>query len=162
MHTHRVKSCVPHPSAAANRELCFGNLKTSPWMYFHPVSSWSSAVSSSWAYLLAEKSKNKYKFKALAIFLKVQTHCRKFSHHARPREGKCSYNLQGLKNHLTSVFKEVISISHDLKFYQLSKYNHRENSYKGNTLTWQSHFWGLAWELLQENQLRAELWRMNL
>jgi hypothetical protein len=50
--TYRVNSWVPEPREAANRDLYLGYLNTSPWMYFHPVSSWSSADSSSWAYLL--------------------------------------------------------------------------------------------------------------
>jgi hypothetical protein len=39
------------PRAAENKDLFLGNRKTSPWIYFHPDSSWSSAASSSWAYL---------------------------------------------------------------------------------------------------------------
>lgn len=56
--TYRVNSWVPEPRAAAKRDLYLGYLNTSPWMYFHPVSSWSSADSSSWAYLyyLQEKT----------------------------------------------------------------------------------------------------------
>lgn len=49
--TYSVNSWVPEPRQAAKRDLCFGYLNTSPCMYFHPVSSWSSADSSSWAYL---------------------------------------------------------------------------------------------------------------
>ena len=49
--TYRANNCVPEPRHAEKSDLFFGNLKTSPWIYFHPVSSWSSADSSSWAYL---------------------------------------------------------------------------------------------------------------
>lgn len=45
--SYMANSWEPEPRAAANTDLYFGYLKTSPWMYFHPVSSWSSAVSSS-------------------------------------------------------------------------------------------------------------------
>ena len=55
--THRVNNWVPDPSAAANRDLNLGNLNTSPWIYFHPVSSWSSADSSSCAYLFTIQTK---------------------------------------------------------------------------------------------------------
>jgi len=48
---HKARSCAPLPRTAQKRDLCGGNLNTSPWIYFHPVSSCSSAASSSREYL---------------------------------------------------------------------------------------------------------------
>ena len=59
--TYSVNSWVPEPRQAAKRDLCFGYLNTSPCMYFHPVSSWSSADSSSWAYLYHRHRRVTYK-----------------------------------------------------------------------------------------------------
>jgi hypothetical protein len=47
-----ANSCVPVPMTAQNSDFARGNRKTSPWMYFHPVSSLSSATSSSLEYLM--------------------------------------------------------------------------------------------------------------
>ena len=47
-----AKSCVPTPMTAQKRLVNRGKRNTSPWMYFHPVSSASSAISSSFVYLM--------------------------------------------------------------------------------------------------------------
>lgn len=43
MQTAMVRIWVPVPTHAQNSDRCGGKRNTSPWMYFHPVSSWSSA-----------------------------------------------------------------------------------------------------------------------
>ena len=40
---------LPVPRKEQNRFLWGGNLNTSPWMYFHPVSSWSSSTATTTA-----------------------------------------------------------------------------------------------------------------
>ena len=44
MHTAMVRIWLPVPTHAQNSDRCGGKRNTSPWMYFHPVSSWSSPV----------------------------------------------------------------------------------------------------------------------
>ena len=44
MHADMVRIWVPVPTHAQNSDRCGGKRNTSPWMYFHPVSSVSSAA----------------------------------------------------------------------------------------------------------------------